>query len=521
MSKEIKHIGIRPGVSVLSVLKHLNYKPWYAIGEFVDNAIQSYLQHKSELKKLEGANFKLKIEIDLVNNGKSQNIIIRDNAAGIFSNEYARAFKMAEVPQDSSGLSEFGMGMKSASCWFSNQWQIRSTAIGEEVERTIKFNISKIIKDKEEELPIKNNTKNSKAHYTEVTLFDINNKIAGKTMGKIKDHLSSMYREFIRGGEVEIYFNNEKLTFHDPKILEAPFYKEEKGVDRIWHKPIDFEIRKGVRISGFAALRESGSRHDAGFAIFRRRRLIIGGRDATYRPQEIFGDLNSFPYQRLFGELHVEGVGVSHTKDGLQWQGDDEEEFVKMLRKAVTALPMNLLQQAQNFRSKKNPKDALDMVAPYVESTAKIIEQHMTGEMSGLRDKDSYNKTVDELPHASNSFTKTINLEFKDIDWEIDLQCSADPALNDWMEVGDHLLEPDKKNKKTKKRIRRVGIRVSLQNDFMLNFFSNNEGQEGLIRVVAAIGLAEVLARDSGVKYSATVRNNINDLLRGSLSKLQ
>ena len=42
-SKEIASISIRPGVSILSGLRHLNYRPWYAVAEFVDNSLQSYL----------------------------------------------------------------------------------------------------------------------------------------------------------------------------------------------------------------------------------------------------------------------------------------------------------------------------------------------------------------------------------------------------------------------------------------------------------------------------------------------
>lgn len=49
-------VNIRPGVSILSVLRHLNYKPWYAIAEFVDNSIQSYLDYRDELQALEGKN---------------------------------------------------------------------------------------------------------------------------------------------------------------------------------------------------------------------------------------------------------------------------------------------------------------------------------------------------------------------------------------------------------------------------------------------------------------------------------
>jgi hypothetical protein len=39
----IERVSIRPGVGILSVLRHLNYKPWFALAEFVDNAVQSYI----------------------------------------------------------------------------------------------------------------------------------------------------------------------------------------------------------------------------------------------------------------------------------------------------------------------------------------------------------------------------------------------------------------------------------------------------------------------------------------------
>ncbi len=39
-------VNIRPEVSILSVLKHLNYRPWFAIAEFVDNAIQNFLANR-------------------------------------------------------------------------------------------------------------------------------------------------------------------------------------------------------------------------------------------------------------------------------------------------------------------------------------------------------------------------------------------------------------------------------------------------------------------------------------------
>lgn len=113
----VPSINIRPDVGILSVLSHLNYKPWFAVAEFVDNAIQSFLDFQSELEKIEGKEFKLKVEIelDVVDGGR---LVVRDNAAGIHQADYARAFRPAAIPSDRSGLCEFGMGMKSASVGF-------------------------------------------------------------------------------------------------------------------------------------------------------------------------------------------------------------------------------------------------------------------------------------------------------------------------------------------------------------------------------------------------------------------
>ena len=45
-------INIRPEVNMLSVLKHLNYKAWFAVAEFVDNSIQSHLANLDALRAL-------------------------------------------------------------------------------------------------------------------------------------------------------------------------------------------------------------------------------------------------------------------------------------------------------------------------------------------------------------------------------------------------------------------------------------------------------------------------------------
>ena len=64
-----------------------DYTPWHATAEFVDNAIQSYIENKNKLKKIH-KNFKLIIEINM----SSSQIEIKDNAGGIKEDNLSKLF---------------------------------------------------------------------------------------------------------------------------------------------------------------------------------------------------------------------------------------------------------------------------------------------------------------------------------------------------------------------------------------------------------------------------------------------
>ena len=63
MKKNKESVDIRPTVGYLSILPSISYKAWYAIAEFVDNSLQSYLDNKNKLRNLHGKNWKLRIGI--------------------------------------------------------------------------------------------------------------------------------------------------------------------------------------------------------------------------------------------------------------------------------------------------------------------------------------------------------------------------------------------------------------------------------------------------------------------------
>ena len=94
----------------------------------------------------------------------------------------------------------------------------------------------------------------------------------------------------------------------------------------------------------------------------------------------------------------------------------------------------------------------------------------------------------------------------------INVGLTDDPAEGQWLAMTDVA--------QSREQPRRLDIRVSMVHPFMVRFAqTDSEHVEALLRVAAAIAVAEVLARDAGVRKAGTVRRNFNDILRDALSE--
>lgn len=501
-------VNIRPGINILSVLGHLNYKPWYALGEFVDNAVNSGIEKNwNRLQSLHGHNYKLRVEIELDSTDGGR-IVIRDNAAGIARADYQRAFRTAEVPLDRSGLSEFGMGMKSASFWFTNTWTVRTKAVGEKFTGKVRFDLHKIVEAGLEQLPIDDETAKMEAHFTELVLLKPEKMPVGRTIGKIKKHLSGIYRQFIRDGRLELWFDGEQLGYDEPKVLVAP--RDASSAPDTWKKSVSISLPGNKTVKGFVAIREEASTAEAGLALFRRGRLIVGSGDEGYRPTSIFGQPNSYRYQRVFGELHLEGFGVSHTKDAIQWDGL-EDDFLIALKKQMNEGSLPILKMAEEYRAKTKNVSLTRAAQSAAVSTAQAIT-HAEPVIAAQRDEQPTTMPPpSELPPPFETAAKReLRLHFKDQDWVVTIDLVNDPAIEEWLDLSQS---------DGFKRPKAIGIRMNLTHPFIQRFGGpSGEHIEALLRLAAALAIAETVARDSGVRQVGTIRRHVNELLRRALS---
>ncbi len=506
-------VNIRPTAGYLTILAAINYREWYALAEFVDNSIQSYVEYKKQLKKINGDSYKLRVDINV----ESDRIIIKDNAAGIDEKNYPRAFRAAARPERTSGLSEFGMGMKTAACWFSPKWSVLTKPINEDYSKTVEFDLKKITKDSLDELKVDYHKVKTNKHFTIIVLNKLRRRPKGATIMKIREHLSSMYRCFIRNNEFDLYFNNKKISFKEPPLMIEPDYRDIENMvknpkPKKWKKNINITWNKMI-VKGFVGIRNPASLQAAGFALFRRKRLIMGSASeamglkdtkmdgSSYRPLTIFKAPNSFEYQRIFGELHFDDIEVSHTKDGFVWTPEEEWKFLQLLKKEMDSEELPIIQQARRFRKERNTK-TLRQVSK--EGHKQAIDK--LPQVLEIIEKVSYKKQ--ELPKFLDKGKekevqrKTVNFEGRQ--WSIEIILNYDRDNSSWLLIND-----DKKI-----RNKQIQIQISMLHPFTEMYFGDNsEEVEGMILIGSYIALAETIARERGNPRSDVVRSYLNDIL--------
>jgi len=520
-------IDVRPDVGIFNVIQHLSYKPHYALAEYIDNSISSWENNRAALLKLDS---KYKLRVDVIIGHKT--ITVRDNAAGIARADYARAFKPAELPPDRTGLNEFGMGMKTASIWLSKNWRVATSAINEEVTGIVEFDVVKMIQTKDGKItPIFKKKSPAFLHGTEIILTDLNHTLRGKVVGKIQEHLSSIYRFFLRKGELDLRLYNEGddpnaddsiLTYEEMPALKylAQYSGGPKG-EHVWQKSIDIKLSGGRRITGTAKVLAVGSTSKAGLYLFRRGRVIHGASE-PYRPSAIFGSSNSFEYQRISGELTMEGFAVTHTKDGFIWGADeeDEDEVIDRIHDALETGELNLIAQAKDYHPRKierpeKREKAIDTGHDAIEHDMRENAEQL-GEVVAQSDSDTSveEKVVRPATRPDEIFKKkkfspiTLN---DDESWEFTIEAIQ---AGDLKPLFESTVKRDDENRRVE-----CTITINLEDPFACNYINRSGDFYDIIcRFAVAACVAQENSKMSGNEYADVMVSKINKTLTKVLS---
>jgi hypothetical protein len=528
-----EQVTIRPGIGLYALFPSLRYSPWVALGEMVDNSIQSYQEHKQELIDLHGPEYKLRIEINY-SAGDNPTIQLIDNAAGIYTKDIGRAFTPAMPPPNKKGISQYGIGMKSSACWYANFFTVRTRALGEPIIRTVTFDIPKIIKDEIYELDIeKEEATNPKVHGTRIILRNLNQPVpVAGAASRLRSYLRSMYRDFLRTGELVLLINGEVQEAPIINWLTAPYWPNDMGPlnDKTYEWVKDFEIElneshnpvnssdPAPKIRGRIGILEKGDTKRAGLALLWRRKVVQGAGnmadspDDLYRPGRLFGGSNSFERQRVVGELDVSELNVTSFKDAVVWREGQEEEVLKKIKEKLNSEPNPLLKMAKNFRASDNSKAGKaklqGSLSDVVDSATKALIENNASESLG----DSFEITkIDESPEPPRSDETTV----------LQKVIKLIPHFNSdiILEVKDQLADTSWLRVKQIPDMNKWVITINREHPFMKSFtVADPDSLDPVLRIALAIGIAEIQGLSSGFDTAGFLRLSINDLLRNYLS---
>lgn len=317
------------GPDAITNYRRLDYSPWHAIAEFVDNSTQSYFDNRAVLdEKMKGEEDKI-LTVSIVYDAKNGVLRIVDNAMGMSLADLERALHVALPPTNTNGRSKYGMGMKTAACWLGDKWTITTKKLGEDIEHSVTIDVNRVAANHPDAVGYSTAPKAADKHYTIIEVVEMNRSFQGRTLGKIADFLRSMYRSDLRAGILQLRWRDQVLSWDsiEERLLVS-------GDGTKYHKSFAFDIA-GKQVHGWVGILDKGSRADAGFSILHADRVVRGWPDA-WRPSSLYGQLqgsNDLVNQRLVGEIHLDDFDVSHTKDNILWLGNQEDDVEEAMKK--------------------------------------------------------------------------------------------------------------------------------------------------------------------------------------------
>jgi Histidine kinase-, DNA gyrase B-, and HSP90-like ATPase len=353
--------------------QHFPYKAWNAVAELVDNSVQSYTDNKTALnKQLRKDKDPLFVRIT----SSDELFSIWDNAMGMNLEDLNRAVQLAAPPPNTSGRSEFGMGMKTSCCWLGGIWTIITKKLGNDTEYSVTIDVNEIAASDSHELLVTEKKAGKEEHYTRIDITHLYPRLRTRAQGKTKSNLVELFRTDIEKSVMDLYWNGDRLQ--PPPIV--PLVTDENGKKTTWKKNISFQV-DGLAVDGWICILGEGQRgrEHAGFDLFRRGRVIIG-RPLGYRPNTIFGEArNDLLNQRLYGQLNLNNFPVNHLKDDFLWDGREEDFQQKLRDKAV-----DYIDYARRYRPTKSKGIALStavVVSTNDEMAEELTEEEMAEQL--------------------------------------------------------------------------------------------------------------------------------------------
>ncbi len=381
LSSENKEILIdtTPRELVYEGYKNWVYSLWFALGELVDNSITSAYQNWERLQEIEGGGYRLRIDITI---DQAQRLLsVEDNAAGITQEQFSRILVAGERPDDPSGLSVHGVGMKLAAFWWGRTLAIYSNPVDKEYSVSALMDLDEMKSRGDANATCTIGKRLIEWHGTRIILRNAyeNRWPEPSELNNLSLLLRSMYRAFTLSEEkpVDLFLNGTRLDFEPFPLLEAPFWRNTSGPvedaePKVWRRDdFQFTTSTGRRISGWYGIFSQIKRDLSGFFLHFRGKGMQGigyagsaafnseeESEATqsnqyYRPQSVFGSSETYRFGRFTGEFDITDFGKAASTDSAVWSKAEEREFLAALVEDMKSGDENFWTMAAMYQPRK------------------------------------------------------------------------------------------------------------------------------------------------------------------------
>lgn len=501
-------IDIRPATSVYGTYRRLSYKPWFAIAEFIDNSTQSYYNHKEELKS--ESNFR-KLVIDIKYDSNEGVLEITDNAFGMNYEDFQRALILDKPPKDKKGRNEFGMGLKTAACWFGDLWSVETTELGSNKKFSAIMDIKKFEAEKTEMINPKIEYVPFEHHMTKITIKELNQKLTSNNVRKIKELLQRIYRNDLRSGEIDILWNGEKLLYDEIEIFTEVL---EDGTTKEWKEEITFEVSDPYgniyHATGWIGIQKEGKRANGGFVLLRRGRVIIGA-DSNYLPTEIFGTGSTYQMLYLCGELKLDDFPITQAKDGFMWDNGLEDNFISVLEHETACYVAKAKERRNENKAKKvnefTETEINDITSSTVNKFQNVFSEKNDENVGNIflnikqifkKSEEKKELTLEEIKNIKDVYQFKVDEYVINVRWDDRDECSP------WITLTDNTSQ------------NYIDIIINIRH----KFFTPYQNEPEFVKLINQFAIALVLA-EKQAKRSTTdskidpwaIRINMNKLL--------
>ncbi|KTS74275.1 ATP-binding protein [Pantoea stewartii] len=396
-------VNIAPEMQIYRVLQHLSYGVETALAELIDNSVQSYIEGR-KLPNGGGLDERLLVEIDINEN----TITLTDNARGINREDIQRAVKPGfDSDHSADSLSVYGIGMKSAAMWFSEDWSIKTSVPGEPYSLDFNFNLQRLLENHSNTEIVRIEDENINKHYTVITLRNVKRTESKDYYEEIVfPFLLETFVKFKGFLDIKIHFNKLLLKPNSSKLrLDIPephIYPVVNSNGIITGKiPVEWRIDfnfifKGKLVRGFILLMETGGYGQPGIRLLRNNRVIEGTSVYPNVPDNLLGTKNKYAAQRIYGELELNDFPVDFMKTRFN---DNMKDLFGEISKRLPEYHYNILKQATGLRKGEINKPENKSLVEYMLATmATVRADSLEVGIEGTSSDASYSPRVESNP---------------------------------------------------------------------------------------------------------------------------